>query len=74
MSRLQFLLVNFFGWFLVIELAGILVFNLAENGLFSLSPSTVSATVLVILFLVAILGSALVTRHFLRRRARRGIR
>ncbi|MBR0551410.1 hypothetical protein [Stakelama marina] len=74
MSRLQFLLVNFFGWFLVIELLGILALNLIDNAAISLSPSTISSTALVILFLVAILGSALFTRHFLRRRARQGIR
>ncbi|GGP00580.1 hypothetical protein [Stakelama pacifica] len=72
MTRLQYIIVSFMLWALGIELAGILIWNIAAAGMFSLSLVAIPATILVLIFFFAIGASAIITRRAVRRRSARG--
>ena len=72
MTRLQYIIISFLVWALGIELVGILLWNLGDAGLFSLSLVTVPSLVLVLIFFFAIGASAVITRRSVRRRTIRG--
>ncbi|MBW4329411.1 hypothetical protein KY084_00775 [Stakelama sp. CBK3Z-3] len=72
MTRLQYIIVSFMVWALGIELVGILLWNIGDAGIFSLSLVTIPALVLVLIFFFAIGASAVITRRAVRRRSARG--
>lgn len=68
MNRFSFLLLNFFGWALLIELALILAYQLFKLGRVSFATSEIPGTAAVLMLFAAILASAVITRRALRRR------